>query len=149
MVAYASLRADPHGTWKSRFDWENLVALPDGDAKAYVRSLLATRPLTAADGAGRTGAASKRTAAGTPQDKGFPDNLNPIQMQLLKEIARRVREFGSEVVTEEAIAAWERSNARQIVSIRAAVTSLESEMEKQEYVESMRAMAGDPFKSSI
>jgi hypothetical protein len=125
--AYASLRSrGSRNILNDRFEWDSLMRVPYGQARKRVEELLT-----------QGGADFKHEQAELTREFG---SLNPVQLQLVREIAKRVQAFGSSVVTDDAIAAWESANATRIVGIRAAVTSLASER-KATYVESIGAMA--------
>ena len=122
-LAYASLRAVAAGERQGpdeRFNWKSLYSNPENPeyANAYVRRKLAP-----------PAAAGIEAISKTNNKSGF-DRLNPIQLQMVNDIARRITVFGSDIVTEAAIIEWESQNVGQIKRVLAAVISLGSELEE-------------------
>jgi len=65
--------------------------------------------------------------------------LNPFQLQLVRDVASRLSDFGSNIVGDHAVSHWERSHAFDLYNVRAIVTCMESELQG-EFVDSVSNM---------
>jgi hypothetical protein len=122
-LAYASLRSVAAGQAPDkRFDWTTLRRGPKF-ADAYLREQLM-----------QTFSTESRERRSEFED------LNPIQRQMLSEIAKRVGVFGSDIVTDKAIAEWEKTKVGHIKEVLAAVVSLGSELDPN-FIQSITAIS--------
>ena len=130
-LAYASLRSLAAGqAIGNRFDWTALRKSKKVASK-YVREQLTRSEVAVEDPRG---------------DKSYRpefEYLNPIQRQMVIDIARRIAIFGSDIVTDEALAEWEKANAGQITRVLVATTSLGSELQ-EEFIKSITAISQPP-----
>ncbi len=109
LFALISLRGLKKERKDSQFDWVSIRGLGKDAACQFVLGKL-------------TSSVVQRQA---PQSFA---SLNPIQLQLVSEIASRVAVLGNSIVTDMAAADWEERNAKNIQSVAAAVTCLRSEL---------------------
>jgi hypothetical protein len=130
-LAYTSLRSVKTGNrTQQRFNWNALFEQPKHVARSFLREQLTRRVHSSAKGSNQNFLLHDF------------DFLNPIQRQMLHDIARRVEVLGSDIVTEGALAAWETANVGQIVAVKAAVASLGSELE-EEFIRSISMLSQD------
>lgn len=131
-LAYASLRSLVAGQpTDDRFDWKRLFQNDPNYVRDYLYQQLVRSPVRE-EAARREAEVAREKPRGGADQKNRPGytSLNPIQLQLVSEIANRIGVFGSDVVSEDAIVEWERLNSGQITSILAVVTSLGSELQE-------------------
>jgi len=69
-------------------------------------------------------------------------SLNPFQLQIVRDVAGKLSDIGSNVVGDSAISHWERTNAGHLRDVRAIVTCMESEFEP-EFIDSVSNLLAD------
>jgi hypothetical protein len=126
-LAYGSVRSLEAGQPTGKqFNWNDLNKNPDARAEVLARLI-------------HVGAGAERAQS----SKNYPlefEYLNPIQRQMVIDIARRIGVLGSDIVTDEALAEWESANVGQITRVLVATTSLGSELQ-DDFIKSITAIS--------
>lgn len=117
--AYVALRvftSKPYVGSSSRHQWLQYLGHDEEKARRSLKEELYAH------------SAAAQLGTGTPLQLRGLEQLNPIQLRLVENLASGIRALGSDVLTDDSIAQWELSNVDQLDSVHALVTSIESEL---------------------